>query len=169
MKFRNQSSQSNNMDSERSTIDLIFISHRILEKCWERYQTLYTLLVEISKAFDTVKLVSLWKVLGMFVCFPIGSNIRMRAWKQSRGSTSGSFDVVSGLTQGCVLAPVLFNLYLTAIQIVAFSDRDAGVRMEYRTDGGCLISFASELRSAGYYMRMTALYLRTLKNSWNTW
>ena len=130
--------------SERSTIDLIFAARQIQEKCRERCQPLYALFVDISKAFDTVDRQALWKVLGKFGCPSKFTNLikcfheGMKARVQSSGSTSGSFDVVSGVKQGCVLAPALFNLYLTAILIVAFSDCDTGVRMEYRTDGGLL-------------------------------
>ena len=60
----------------------------------------------------------------------------MKARVQSGGSTSDNFDVVSGVKQGCVLAPAFFNLYLTAILTVAFGNCDTGLRFEYRTDGG---------------------------------
>ena len=130
--------------SERSTIDLNFPAHQIQEKCRQYCQSLYTLFVDISKAFDTVDSQALWKVLGKFgcpskftnliKCFHEGIKVRV----QSSGSTSGSFDVVNGVKQGCVFALALFNLYLTVILMVGFSDCDTSVLMEYRTDGGLL-------------------------------
>ena len=100
--------------------------------------------MDISKAFDTVDRQELWKVLGKFGCPSKFTNLiesfyeGMKARVQSSGLTSGSLDVVNGVKQGCVLAPALFNLYLTAILIAAFSECDTGVRVEYRTDGGLL-------------------------------
>ena len=92
-------------------MDLIFAARQIQEKCQERYQPQYALFVDISNAFDTVDRQALWSVLVKFgcpskftnliKCFHAGMKVRV----QSSGSTSGSFDVVSGVKQGCVLAP----------------------------------------------------------------
>ena len=114
--------------SERSTIGLISLARQIQEECWERFQPLYVLFVDTSKAFDTVDRQALWKVLRKFDCpsnfthlikwFYEGNKARGRfSW-----SNSGSFNAVSKVKQGCVLAPALFNLYVSAILIVDFSD-----------------------------------------------
>ena len=105
---------------------------------------MFTLFVDISKAFDTVDRQALWKVPGKFGCPSRFTNLiksyheGMKARVQPSGSTSGSFDAVSGVKQGCILVTALFNFYLTAILIVAFSDFDDGVRIEHHTDGGLL-------------------------------
>ena len=47
------------------------------------------------------------------------------------------FSISNGVRQGCVLAPLLFNVYLTAMLIIV--DRkllDRGIGIRYRTDGG---------------------------------
>ena len=47
-----------------------------------------------------------------------------------------SFHVTNGVKQGCVLAPVLFSLILSAMLMDAFSNGAVGVGVRYRTYGG---------------------------------
>ena len=56
------------------------------------------------------------------------------------GSQSSSFPVNAGEKQGCVLAPIIFNLFLAAITLVShsvFEPLDT-VGIEYRIYGGLL-------------------------------
>ena len=54
------------------------------------------------------------------------------------GSQSSSFPVEVGVKQGCVLAPIIFNLPLVAITLVSHRDFLSSdcVGVEYRLDGG---------------------------------
>ena len=54
------------------------------------------------------------------------------------GSQSSSFPVEEGMKQGCVLAPIIFNLLLVAIALVSPRDLQSSdcVGIEYRLDGG---------------------------------
>ncbi|BHF82840.1 hypothetical protein SprV_0802597900 [Sparganum proliferum] len=55
------------------------------------------------------------------------------------GAVSKAFAVTDGVKQGCVLAPTLFSLMLSAMMIDAYRDeRPAFVHIAYRTDGGLL-------------------------------
>ena len=59
------------------------------------------------------------------------------------GEVSEPFDVIAGVKQGCVLAPVLFNLFVSAVSSVAHRDLDRntdGVCISYRYDGGGLFN-----------------------------
>lgn len=49
----------------RSTINMIFILQQLQEKAIEQNQPLYMILVDFSKAFDTVDRQTLWKVLQL--------------------------------------------------------------------------------------------------------
>ena len=54
------------------------------------------------------------------------------------GSLSSSFPVEVGVKQGCVLAPIIFNLLLVAITLVSHRDLQSSdcVGIEYCLDGG---------------------------------
>ena len=101
---------------------------------------LYILFVDFSKAFDTVSRVGLWQVLQKFGCTDKFISIiealhtGMKANVAMGGSVSSDFDVSNGVKQGCVLAPTLFSLYLSAMLEVAFRDIQEGVYIQTRKD-----------------------------------
>ena len=51
------------------------------------------------------------------------------------GSASEGSPVTNGTKQGCVLAPTLFSVLLTAMLHDTFKDLDKGVAIEFRFDG----------------------------------
>ena len=52
------------------------------------------------------------------------------------GERSGSFNINTGVNQGCVIAPTLFSiLFLAAFISLAAVDQAKGVDIIYRTDG----------------------------------
>ncbi|KAK4323900.1 hypothetical protein Pmani_005428 [Petrolisthes manimaculis] len=51
------------------------------------------------------------------------------------GDTSAPFEISNGVKQGCVLAPVLFNLFFTCVLNYALRDIDRGIYIKYRLDG----------------------------------
>jgi len=127
----------------RSTADMIFVARLLQEKCREQNRDLYFAFIDLTKAFDTVNRDLLWKILSKFGCPPTFLTILqefhngMRAKVVIGGRESDLFDVLVGVKQGCVLAPVIFNLFLVAVTLACRSDlpSDAGVPFVYRTDG----------------------------------
>ena len=53
----------------------------------------------------------------------------------SNGEQSNTFTISNGVKQGCVLAPVLFNLFFTQVLLHAVKDLDLGIYIRYRLDG----------------------------------
>nr|VZI23898.1 unnamed protein product [Spirometra erinaceieuropaei] len=53
-------------------------------------------------------------------------------------AVSEAFAVTIGVKQGCVLAPTLFSLMLSAMLMDAYRDERQGIRIAYRTDGHLL-------------------------------
>ena len=128
----------------RSTIDMIFVVRQLQEKCREQHQDLYLTFVDLTKAFDTVNRDLLWNILRKFGCPPTFIAILqqfhtgMCAQVVMAGSQSSSFPVEVEVKQGCVLAPIIFNLLLVAITLVSHRDLQSSdsVGIEYRLDGG---------------------------------
>ena len=128
----------------RSTIDMIFVARQLQEKGCEQHQDLYLAFVDLTKVFDTVNQDLLWNILRKFGCPPTFIAILqqfhtgMCAQVVMAGSQSSSFTVEVGVKQGCVLAPIIFNLLLVAIILVSHCDLQSSdsVGIEYCLDGG---------------------------------
>ena len=132
----------------RSTIDMIFVARQLQERCREQYQNLYTAFVDLTMALDTVNRELLCDILCKFFCPPTFNSIRLQfhtgmcAQFVMAGSQSSSSSVDVGVKQCCVLAPIIFNLFLVAITLVTHRDLQSSdcVKIEYRHDGGFINS-----------------------------
>ena len=128
---------------ERSTTDMIFVARLLQEKCREQHRDLYIAFVDLTKAFDTVNRSLLWTILAKFGCPPRFIKILqefhtgMFARVVVGGLESDPFEVKVGVKQGCVLAPVLFNIYMSAVTLLSRYQLqlDDGVAFRYRLDG----------------------------------
>ncbi|XP_076055085.1 uncharacterized protein LOC143033479 [Oratosquilla oratoria] len=120
---------------------MVFTVRQIQERCIEQNLHLYTVLIELTKAFDTVNREALWVILTKLGCaakFPKLIQLLhddMTGEVLSGGEPSDRFSISNGLKQGCVLAPVLFNLFFTQVLRHAVRDLDLDVYIKYRLDG----------------------------------
>ena len=125
----------------RSTIDMIFTLRQLQEKAIEQHKPLFVVFVDFRKAFDMVDRQILWKVLQRYGCPQIFLEIikqfheGMRATVVAGGKESEPFDVTNGVRQGCVLAPALFSLFLTAVLRTAALEAAEGVSLVSRSTG----------------------------------
>ena len=113
-----------------------------MEKCREQHRDMYIAFVDLSKAFDSVDRDLLWAVLRRSGCperytqliqeLHEGMNVRVRF----AGELSDPFEVSRGVKQGCVLAPVLFNIYVQCITrlLAASLGSDGMIQVNYRID-----------------------------------
>ncbi|KAF7242044.1 Craniofacial development protein 2 [Varanus komodoensis] len=53
---------------ERGTVDMVFAARQLQEKCQEQNHELYTIFVDLTKAFDTVSREGLWRIMLKFGC-----------------------------------------------------------------------------------------------------
>ena len=105
----------------RSTIDMLFEVCRLQELGRQRKIPLYMCFVDLQKAYDSVDRELLWKVLAGAGVPPVmidvirqfhdGMRTRVR---MDDGELSEWFEVTQGLRQGCVLSPLLFNIFFAA-------------------------------------------------------
>ena len=127
--------------ANRGTVDMIFATRQLQEKCKEQRQSLYMMFVDLTKAFDTVSRTGLWAILGKLGCPPrLVSIVRsfhdgMQARVTSAGETSQPFEVTNGVKQGCVMAPTLFSILFAVMLNSALSHSSAGIKIRYRMDG----------------------------------
>jgi hypothetical protein len=102
----------------RGTVDAIFIVRQVMQKARERKIDLHFNFVDFKAAFDTVWRKALWKMLRSI---GIGSkivNIIEQLYDQTEcvvvinGHITQWFTVTVGVRQGCLLSPILFNIFL---------------------------------------------------------
>lgn len=126
--------------NNRSTVDMIFCLRQLQEKCIEHNRSLYVVFVDFTKAFDTVGRTGLWELLRKYGCpekftgMVESLHTGMMAKVKEAGETSHSFPVSNGVKQGCVLAPTLFSIFLSAMLEEAFADFEEGVYIQSRQD-----------------------------------
>ena len=100
-----------------------------------------------GKAFETVGRTGLWQLLRKYGCpekfttMIEALHTGMMANISVEGEVSESFSVTNTVKQGCVLAPTLFSVFLSAILDEAF--RDMGMASKYSPDRA-LLSFFSQ-------------------------
>ena len=120
----------------RSTTDMMFMIRRLQELARKKRIPLYVCFIDLTKAYDSVDRTLLWTVLARFdVPQNMVSVIRqfydgMRACVRLDDRVcSRWFAVEQGLRQGCVLAPLLFNIFFTAVINVASTrfEADKGI------------------------------------------
>ena len=112
--------------SNGSTTDMMFVIRRLQELARKKRIPLYVCFIDLTKAYGSVDPSFLWTVLARFdVPHSMISVIRqfhdgMRACVRLDDRVcSRWFAVKQGLRQGCVLAPLLFNIFFAAVINVA--------------------------------------------------
>lgn len=127
--------------SGRSTIDMIFSVKQLQEKCREQRQPLYLAFVDLTKAFDLVSRSGLFQLLKKIGCPPkllsmiVSFHQDMKSIVSFDGDTSKPFPILSGVKQGCVLAPTLFGILFSLLLTYAFQSCTDGVYIHTRHDG----------------------------------
>ena len=107
-----------------SAIAMMFVIRRLQELARKKRIPLYVCFIDLTKAYGFVDQTVLWRVLAGFgVPQKFISAIRqfnddMRACVRLDDRVcSGWFVVEQGLRQGCVLAPLLFNIFAAVVNV----------------------------------------------------
>ena len=117
----------------RSTIDQIFTLRQMAERCTEYNQDLFTCYIDFKKAFDSVWRTGLWrvmrslrypeKIIRILEDMYEGTLSAVRV----RGTLTDWFETIVGVLQGCVLSPMLFNIFLETVMAKALTDNTQGI------------------------------------------
>ena len=95
----------------------------------------------LTKVFDLVSKRGLFQLLKKIVCSPLLLGITasfhdvMQGSVSYDGATSEPFNVLSGVKQGCVLAPTLFSIFFSMLLYFAFRHSNEGVHLHNRSEG----------------------------------
>ena len=120
----------------RSTTDMMFAVRRLQELERKARVPLFLCFIDLQKAYDSVDRALLWQVLARLGTPPQMIEVIhqlhdvMRACVRSDdGQCSEWFEVAQRLRQGCVLSPLLFNVFFAAILRVVLErvSKDAGI------------------------------------------
>ena len=97
--------------------------------------------IDLTKAFDRVSRDGLFKLLHKIGC-PLrvlhltkSFHSNMMVTLQFDGSTSILFNIVSGVKQGCVLAPTLFGIFFSLMLKYAFGNTSEGIFLHTHSNG----------------------------------
>ena len=112
----------------------------IMEKAREFQKNIYFCFIDYAKAFDCVDHNKLWKILeeiripDHLTCFLRNLYAGQQATVRTGHGTTDWFQIGTGVRQGCLLSPSLFNLYAECIM------RNAGLdeaQAEIKIAGMC--------------------------------
>ena len=110
----------------RSTTDMMFVIRRLQELARKKRIPLYVYFIDLTKAYDSVDRTLLWTVLARFGVPQIMISVIRQCHDGMRACVrlddrvySRWLAVEQGLRQGCMLAPLLFNIFFEAVIHVA--------------------------------------------------
>ena len=119
---------------ERSCTDQIATLRIILEQSIEWNSSLYICFVDYEKAFDSLDRESLWKLMRHYgipsklVALVRNSYIGMSTKVVHEGRLTESFEITTGVRQGCLLSPFLFLLAIDFIMKNVTEGRRNGIQ-----------------------------------------
>ena len=127
---------------ERSCTDMIFLIRQLLEKSWGHRAKVFVTFVDLRKAYDSIPRRALWIALGK-LGLPESIIHLIRSFHQDMSAqirlVLDPLTVTNGLRQGCCMASVLFNLYLTVVierwQGKVKDHPDIGISLKHKYDG----------------------------------
>ena len=148
---------------KRSTVEQIFNIRLLVEKHLQHQRDLFHNFIDFKKAFDHVWHEGLWQVMTNFNIDTTLVEVIKALYKNSNSAVllnnnSGKYFHTSvGVRQGCILSPVLFNIYLENIMLETLHDFQTSISIGGRPI--CNLRFAddidlmagSEAEAAGRY------------------
>ena len=140
----------------QSTVDQIWLTRQVVERAAEYHTPMYLCFVDLIKAYDSVDRAALLAVLRSFAVhnqlvnlvgeLHCGTKCRVRTTE----GTSEAFEVKTGVRQGCILSPLLFNCFLDRIVNDVLSVLGGGFHVEYSTGGGLFLSYRDKTPASAH-------------------
>lgn len=111
----------------------------LMQKCRDQQKDVYACFIDYEKAFDRVQHNTLLECLKKKGLDPNDINIIEKLYWQQTASVrtekgiSQQVEIQRGVRQGCVLSPLLFNLYSEEIFVRALSECEEGIKINGET------------------------------------
>ena len=112
--------------------------NRHRRQCREFGRDIYIGFIDFSQAHDSVWREGMWELLGKYGVDPYLIRILKNLYEgimacvRIEGENTEAFDVKTGLRQGCILSPTLFNITLDYIMKRAMEGRE-GIQVGERS------------------------------------
>lgn len=123
----------------RGCVDQIFTLRQLVNMAHEFNKPLHLCYIDLTKAYDSVNRDLLWRVLaiygvpGKIIGLLQDLHCGTKASVCMYGDKSEWFDINSGVRQGCVIAPTLFNIFLdSCVRAVLEKCPELGVTVKYK-------------------------------------
>ena len=134
----------------RGTVNQIWVARQIIERATEYRTTVHLGFVDLTKAYDSVDRTALLAILRHYrvsqQLIDIIKELYTGTWccVRTAEGTSEVFEVKTGVRQGCVLSPLLFNCFMDRISREAMEMTGGGLHVEYTTSGGLFLSYRNK-------------------------
>lgn len=140
--------EQNGFRKGRSTTDQISSLTNIIDTRKKQKKSTYCAFIDFRKAYDLINRDKLWDKLmqsgirgKMFQAIKsiyrnVTANVRINAFN------TDWFDIKCGLRQGCILSPILFNLYINDLALFIKS-LNVGIQLE--DDSICMLMYADDI------------------------
>ena len=131
----------------RGTVDQIWVVRQVVERATEYRTPVFMCFVDLTKAYDLVNRQAMAAILREYgvprQLVAIIEELHSETWCQVRsaGDTSERFVVTTGVRQGCVLSPLLFNCFLDKILREAMTTLNGGLQIDYTTSEGVFLTY----------------------------
>ncbi len=129
----------------RQTVDQLFVVNGISQLRRSKGQKTWLAFLDLRKAFPSVWREGLWKKMDRYglggkflrVCRMLYSNTKARVRLGS--ALSRSFDIPTGLREGCVLSPLLFSIFIMDLA-EELESKGLGVKIKGHWMGACFFA-----------------------------
>jgi hypothetical protein len=144
----------------RGTVDAMFVVRQLVAKSREFRSPLAMAFIDLAKAYDTINRTALWQVLAYYgVDHHIISLLRdlhtgTQAAVRLDGTLGEWFDVTSGVRQGCVIAPLLFNVFMDFVvrQALKQMPDGCGVGIRWQQHDGTCRDSSADLQTLAFLL-----------------
>ena len=116
--------------------DAHLIIHNLIDKyCYKNNRKIYSCFIDLSKAFDTIpRDILLLKLRDVGITGKVFNIIRNiyssdQACIKVDGKIGKPFKISQGVRQGCVLSPLLFNIFMAGLA-KELSNKDSGLKLD---------------------------------------